>query len=257
MDIAVITGASSGMGKEFVLQLDRTERYDEIWVIARSREKLEALKDQVRQPIRVLAYDLTKEESFDALQKLLEQTKPHVRLLLNCSGYGKFGAFDTVDIVDDLGMIDLNVKAVVRMSRLCLPYMKKGDHLLNLDSLSAFQSVPYLNTYAATKAFVLSYSRGLAAELRPRGIHVMAICPGWVKTAFFDRAEQSDPNAVTYFNILFTPEQIIKTALRDMKKGKTVSIHDFRIRAQVCLVKFLPAKWVSYIWLKQQKKPIR
>lgn len=254
MNIAVITGASTGMGREFLLALDREYRYDEIWAIARSEEKLIELDTLTRAKVRPIPMDLTLEENFEKFRALLQSETPVIDLLLNCSGYGKFGAYDCVSIEDDMGMVDLNVKALVRMSRLCLPYMRKGSKLLNLDSLSAFQSVPYLNTYAATKAFVLSYSRGLHAELKGRGIHVMAICPGWVQTPFFDRAKTKDEDAVTYFNIVFTPEQIVKTALKDLKRRKKVSIHDWRIRLQVLGVKLLPEPLVTYIWLKQQKK---
>ncbi|MBQ6947665.1 MAG: SDR family NAD(P)-dependent oxidoreductase [Clostridia bacterium] len=254
MKIAVITGASTGMGREFLLALDREYQYDEIWAIARSADKLEALGGLTRAKVRPVPLDLTLEDSFLTVDKLLRAENPVIDLLLNCSGYGKFGGVESVPLEDDLGMIDLNVKALVRMTRLCLPYMTKGSVILNLDSLSAFQSVPYLNTYAATKAFVLSYSRGLYAELRPRGIHVMAICPGWVQTPFFDRAKTKDVDAVTYYNIVFTPEQIVKTGLKDLKKRKKVSIHDFRIRLQVLGVKLLPEPLVTYIWLKQQKK---
>ncbi len=254
MKIAIITGASTGMGREFLLALDQEYTYDEIWAIARSEDKLAALDTFTRAKVRPIALDLTVEESFATVKALLEEMHPQVELLLNCSGYGKFGGVESVPLEDDLGMIDLNVKALVYMTRLCLPYMEKGSVIMNLDSLSAFQSVPYLNTYAATKAFVLSYSRGLYAELKSRGIHVMAICPGWVQTPFFDRAKTKDTDAVTYYNIVFTPEQIVKTGLKDLKKRKKVSIHDFRIRLQVLGVKLLPEPLVTYIWLKQQKK---
>ncbi len=254
MKIAVITGASTGMGREFLLALDREYEYDEIWAIARSADKLETLDALTRAKVRPLPMDLTEEAGFARLETLLKDVRPDVSLLLNCSGYGKFGGVESVPLEDDLGMIDLNVRALVRMTRLCLPHMRKGSTILNLDSLSAFQSVPYLNTYAATKAFVLSYSRGLYAELKPRGIHVMAICPGWVQTPFFDRAKTKEVDAVTYYNIVFTPDQIVKTALKDLRKRKKLSIHDVRIRLQVLGVKLLPEPLVTYIWLKQQKK---
>lgn len=254
MRIAVITGASTGMGREFLLALDKEYEYDEIWAIARSEDKLKELDATTRAKVRAIPMDLTKAENFDILKDMLESETPDIALLLNCSGYGKFGSTECISIEDDLGMIDLNVKALVHITRLCLPYMGKGSKLLNLDSLSAFQSVPYLNTYASTKAFVLSYSRGLAAELRSRGIHVMAICPGWVQTPFFDRAKTSEEDAVTYYNIVFTPAQVVRTALKDLKKGKKLSIHHWKVRAQVLAVKLLPERLITHIWLKQQKK---
>ena len=130
--------------------------------------------------------------------------------------------------------------------------MTRGSQIYQLGSLSAFQPVPYLNTYAATKAFVLSYSRGLAAELRPKGFRVMAVCPGWVKTEFFGRAETSDKDAITYFNRMYTPEEIVKTAIRDMERRRGVSIHGLPIKLQVLAVKLLPVGLVMKIWLRQQ-----
>ena len=130
----------------------------------------------------------------------------------------------------------------------------KGKKLLNLDSLSAFQPVPYLNVYASTKAFVLSYTRSLAREVRPRGIRVMAVSPGWVKTEFFDHALQTSNDAVTYYNRLYEAKDVMKTALHDLyRTKKDVSIHGFPVRWQVRLVKLLPHKLVMDIWMKQQK----
>ena len=254
MKIAVITGASTGMGREFLLALDKEYEYDEIWAIARSEGKLQELDALTRAKVRPVPLDLTKTESFSTLADLFKEHRPEVSLLLNCSGYGKFGSTESVSIEDDVGMIDLNCKATVLVTRLCLPFMTRGSVILNLDSLSAFQSVPYLNTYAATKAFVLSYSRGLHAELKKKGIHVMAICPGWVETPFFDRAKTKEKDAITYYNIIFTPDQIVGTALKDLRKKKKVSIHDWRIRLQVLGVKLMPEWLVTYIWLKQQNK---
>ena len=180
MNIAIVTGASSGMGKEFVLQLSGYVQVDEIWVIARRTQALEELKSQVSVAVRPIGLDLCREESFEAYQKLLEEEKPNVKLLVNAAGFGKFGSFEKVPLLDDCRMLDLNCKALVVMTRLTLPYMHAGSHILQLDSLSAFQPVPYITTYGATKAFVLSYSRAINRELKGRGIRVMAMNPGWV-----------------------------------------------------------------------------
>lgn len=165
--IAVITGASSGMGREFVLQLDRDEQFDEIWVIARRAERLESLRSEVRTALRPLPMDLTDAASFTRYRELLTAEQPNVAVLVNCSGYGKFGRHDTISLEETLGMIDLNCRALVAMTQLTLPHMTTGSRIYELDSLSAFQPVPYLNVYAASKAFVLSYSRGLNIELTP------------------------------------------------------------------------------------------
>ncbi len=254
MKVAVVTGASSGMGREFVLQLSRQEKFEEIWVIARRRERLEALRPLVDAPLRVVPLDLSGRPGWDAYAALLAAEKPDVRVLVNASGYGRFGTYADVPLQDSLGMVDLNCKALVAMTELTLPYMRDGAKILQLDSLSSFQPVPYLNVYAATKAFVLSYSRSLNVELKPRGIRCMAMCPGWVKTEFFDHAIKEGSDAVTYFNIMFTAEDVVRTGIRDLYGGKKdVSIHDFRIRAQVLATKLLPHRLVMKIWMRQQK----
>ena len=252
MKIAVITGASSGMGREFVLQLSQTEKLDEIWVIARRRERLETLANEVGTPIRDIALDLTDPSSLQVYRDLLAAEKPDVAILVNASGFGKFGAFETMDLDAMMNMIDLNDKAYVAMTYLSLPYMREGGEIYQLDSLSSFQPVPYINVYGATKAFVLSFSRALNVELKKRKIRVMAVCPGWVRTEFFDRAVVDD--TIVYYNKFFTPQQVIRRAIRDMKKGKDVSVCGASVRWQVFLTKLLPHRLVMKVWCRQQKK---
>ena len=256
MNIAIVTGASSGMGREFARRLSDYVQVDEIWAIARREDALTSLKDQLSTPVRPVPLDLLREESFQRFSQMLEAEKPRVSLLVNAAGFGKMGSSDHVSLDDDCRMIDLNVKALVRMTRLCLPYMDAGSHILELASLSSFQPVPYLNTYAATKAFVQSYSRGLNQELKSRGIRVMALNPGWVKTEFFDHAMKTNTGEVTHFDPLMEPEYIVSTALHDLYKTKKDScVPNFRVKAQVLAVKLLPHTWVMKIWIAQQKKP--
>lgn len=252
MKIAVITGASSGMGREFVRQLEATEKFDEIWVIARRKERLLSLGEEIKTPLRAIALDLSMSESFNEYKVLLEAEKPEVSVLVNGSGFGKFGAFEDIPLDTQLEMIDLNEKALVAMTYLTLPYMKEGGKIYQIGSLSSFQPVPYIGVYGATKSFVLSFSRALGRELKGRGIRVLAVCPGWVRTEFFDRAVTDD--TITYYNRYYDADQVVRRALRDMKKGKDVSVCGFPIRAQVLLVKLLPHRLVMAIWCKQQKK---
>ena len=252
MKIAVITGASSGMGREFVKQLDAQNAFDEIWVIARRKDRLESLAAEVKAPIRPICLDLSEKESYDEYAALLAAEKPDVAILVNGSGFGRFGAFEDITLEDQLSMVDLNDKALVAMTYLTLPYMKEGGQIYQIDSLSSFQPVPYINVYAATKAFVLSFSRSLNVELKKRGIRVLAVCPGWVRTEFFDRAATDD--TITYYNRYFDADEVVTRALRDMKKGKDVSVCGFSIRAQVLLTKLLPHRIVMKIWCMQQKK---
>lgn len=253
MKIAVITGASSGMGREFVRRLCERDAFDEVWVIARRKKRLEELQNEVSVKIRAIALDLTKSEAFNEYKALLEAEKPEVAVLVNASGYGKFEAFSELTLEEQLGMIDLNDKALVAMTYLTLPYLKSGSEVYQVGSLSSFQPVPYIGVYGASKAFVLSFTRAINAELRKTGIKMMAVCPGWVRTEFFDTAVV-DEGVITYYNQFFTPEQVVTRALKDMKKGKDVSVAGAMIRAQVLLTKLLPHKFVMWVWLKQQKK---
>lgn len=241
------------MGREFVRQLDRDEKFDELWVIARRRGKLEELQGEVRAAVRVVPLDLSAGESYTAYRQLLEQYRPQVAVLVNCAGYGKFGKWNDIPLDEALGMVNVNCKALVAFTQLTLPYMSQGSRIYQLDSLSSFQPVPGLGVYGASKAFVLSYSRALSREVRPQGIRVMAVCPGWVRTDFFERATQSSAQTITYFNRWYTAEQVVRTALRDMRKGKDVSICGLPIKAQVLAVKLLPHSLVMKVWMKQQK----
>ncbi len=253
MKIAVFTGASSGMGREFVHQITQTEKFDEIWVIARRVDRLEELKSEVDVPVRCLGLDLTKHESIEEYKRLLEKENPEVAVLVNASGYGKFGAFTDLGLEEQLGMVDLNSKALVAITYVTAPFLKSGSKVYQVDSLSSFQPVPYISVYGATKAFVLNFTRAVNAEWRHKGVKMMAVCPGWVKTEFFDTAVVDD-SVITYYNQFFTPKQVVSRALRDMKKGKDVSVCGWKIRVQVFFTKLLPHKLVMKIWLKQQGK---
>ena len=257
MNIAIVTGASSGMGKEFVLQLSQYVQVDEIWAVARRQAALESLKEICAVPVRPVCLDLCAQSSFDTFAALLAEEKPNVKLLVNAAGFGKFGASLNIPLEDELRMVDLNCKALVAITRTVLPYMAAGSHILQLDSLSAFQPVPYITTYGATKAFVLSYSRAMSRELRPLGIRMMAMNPGWVKTEFFNHAMQTNEGSeVQYFNRLYEARDVVRTGLKDLyKTKKDYSVHGLPIRNQVRLVKVLPHNIVMGIWMQQQKKP--
>ena len=256
MNIAIVTGASSGMGRQFVLQLCKFVQVDEIWAVARRKDNLEELGSQVTVPVRPVCLDLLKGESFSQMEQLLAQEKPNVKLLVNAAGFGKFGPYHKVSLEDDCRMIDLNCKALLVMTRLVLPYMEKGSHILQLDSLSAFQPVPYITTYGATKSFVLSYSRAMNRELKRRGIRMMAMNPGWVKTEFFSHAFQTNGDGeVCYFNRLYEADEVVATGLKDLyRTKKDYSVHGLPVKLQVLGVKLLPHSMVMNTWLNQQKK---
>ena len=252
MKIAVITGASSGMGREFVYALDRDEEFDELWVIARREQRLLELKEKCRAKIRPIVLDLQTRESFALYRQLLEQERPEIAVLVNAAGFGLFGAFMDMDMDRQLDIIDLNSRALTAMCYMSVPYMAKGSRIYNMGSMSSWQPVPYINVYGASKAYVLNFSRALGVELKDRGIKVMAVCPGWITTEFFDHAIHDD--TISYFNRYYPPEQVIEKALKDMKKGKNASVLGFPERMQVLLVKHLPVSFVMKTWCRQQGK---
>ncbi len=240
------------MGREFVYAIDKEFELDELWVVARRRERLEELQERCRTKVRALAWDLSDRASLDAYKALLEAEKPEIRVLVNAAGYGLFGTFEEMGLDEQLGIIELNGKALTAMCLLSLPYMKEGDDIINLGSNSSHQPVPYINVYAASKAYVLSFSRSLGRELKTRGIHVMCVCPGWIKTEFMDTAVHDD--TIKYYDRWYTPQQVIEQAMKDLKKKKKLSILGAPVRRQVRLIKFLPVDLVMDIWCKQQGK---
>ena len=250
MKIAVVTGASAGIGREFVRAVDREGAFEEIWVVARRAERLEELKTECAAPLRPVVLDLAEPESVERYRELLEREKPEIGLLVNAAGCGVFGPFAEKDLDKLLNSARLNSLALTAMCHLSLPYMKKGDAIVNMGSNSAWQPVPWQAVYGASKSYVLSLSRALWRELRPRGIHVMCVCPGWVKTEFQAAARHDD--YIRYVDRWYGPEEVAARAMQDLKKKKLVSILGHPVRRQVRLVKFLPVKLVMKIWCRQQ-----
>lgn len=252
MKIAVITGASSGMGREFVYYIDRHYSLDEIWVIARREDRLNELKTQCSTPVRPIPLDLLGDASFHAYRALLEEIRPEIQFLVNAAGFGLFGTFAEMDLDAQLDSIRLNANALTALCHISIPYLPEGSHIINLASNSSWQPVPYINVYGASKAYVMSFSRALGVELKSHGIHVMTVAPGWIKTEFFDHAIHD--NTITYFDRYYTAKQVIGKAMKDLKKRKTVSILGLPVRLQVLAIKFLPVSLVMKIWCRQQGK---
>ena len=180
MKIALITGASSGIGREFVTAIDREGGLDELWVVARRKERLEELRGSCRTPVRPIVLDLSRTESVEEIKALLEREKPELRLLVNAAGCGVFGPFAEKELDKLLASARLNALTLTALCHVCLPYMGRGCAIVNMGSNSAWQPVPYQAVYGASKSYVLSLSRALGRELRPKGIHVMCVCPGWI-----------------------------------------------------------------------------
>ncbi len=250
MQIAIVTGASSGLGYEFVKQIAQKKKLDAIWVIARRESLLYEIAEKLSVPIVPITLDLTKQESFSVLQALLKEKKPDIRILVNAAGFGKMGNYAEISFQDSGKMIELNCSALVWMTSLALPYMTRGAQILEVCSVASFQPLPSLNVYAASKAFVQSYSRSLRWELFERGIHVTAVCPYWIKDTEFISVTKKDANsqAIKHFPLASRAHNVVRAALRDSKLNLPVSTPGpiaFLLRF---LTKFIPHEIVIACW---------
>lgn len=274
MNIAIVTGASSGMGEEFVTQLfmEIDNRigapYDEIWMIARSEDKLQNLRDSVanipfRMPerrfpiLRPIPLDLTKEESIRSIAALLEERKPVIRLLINCAGMGRNSAFAEQTVEETRSAITLNCTSLSEVTNICLPYMlpaasslpkKEAPRIINIASSAGFLPQPGYAVYAATKSYVISFSRALATELQSRNVAVTCICPGPVDTNFI-KVSKNDPDATfTGFKSKFvtTTGKLIPASLRASKKRKKMLVYGLGQKALHLMSKVLPTSWILF-----------
>lgn len=250
--IAVITGASSGMGRRFAETVNNWDGIDEVWAIARREERLNSLQCSV--PVHPLVMDLTDRTNYAVYADLLASEQVEVALLVNDAGFGKFCATLEVPTEENLNMVDLNCQALMALCQITIPYMPRGGRIINFSSVAAGQPIPYINVYGATKAFVLSYSRALNRELKHRGLGVTVVCPFWTNTEFFDRAIDKDKEPVVkHYAAMYEADQIVARAWRDAKRGKEVSRYGFIARSQSLLAKLLPHDLIMKVWMRQQK----
>ncbi len=225
--IALITGASSGLGAGFTKAVDaHPENYDvtEIWLLARRADRLNALAGQIHLPARVLSIDMTDEQALQNLNKQLKTESDHgnfsISLLMNCAGFGKSGNSEDVGENSEAGMVRLNDEAAVKITQICLPYMKAGARIGEICSVAGFQPIPGLNAYSASKAFLYSYSRALRIELLRRGISVTAICPYWVSDTEFISVATGAPKHPFMSK---TTISVVNWSLRDVRRRHAVS----------------------------------
>ena len=250
MKIAIVTGASSGLGKEFVFQLEKMDLdLDEIWILARRMDRLIEIQNTCNLPIKPVCIDLCDTNQMDCLEREINLIKPDIKILINAAGMGKIGNYKTISRKEADWMIDLNCKAAIDMTYICLPYMKENSHILQICSTSAFQPLPYLNVYAASKSFLYSFSRALRMECKKDKIHVCAICPYWIKdTEFIQNAKQNQGNEIHSFLFASKTKNVVKRALYDafhgfgvFTPGPVCTMHRF-------FSKFIPYSIMMRIW---------
>lgn len=226
MKIAIVTGASSGLGKETVLQLaDRFGGLDAVWIVARRMERLKELEMELPLPVRCFSIDLSNIEEIDGLKQALKTSKPNVKFLVNAAGFGKIGKIGEISLQDEADMIGVNCQSLCAVTSTVLPYMAKNSRIIQYASSAAFFPQPGFAIYAATKSFVLSYSRALNEEVRERGICVTAVCPGPVATEFFEIAETTGKLPIYKALFMAKPKAVVHKALRDSMMGRAVSIY--------------------------------
>lgn len=242
MNIAIITGASSGLGKEFAIQLAGiVHKTDEIWLLSRNKEKLEELADELNLYcmginksliMRTISIDLTDAADLKRFSEILWLKDAKITVLINCAGTGSYGLFYDQNESDVTNMLALNVTALTRMTQICLPYMKRGSKIIQVASAAAFCSQRKFAVYAATKSYVYSFGRSLTKELKRRGIYVTTVCPGTVDTPFLAHA-YGDLTRQPFYKKLVTvkSDKVVRKALADSKKHKNLSVYGISMKA--------------------------
>lgn len=243
--VAIVTGASSGLGREFAIQIAmKYKTVEEIWLIARRKEKLLETKAEINRIsdklVRILALDLTKEDDINFYRSILSRQNPAIRVLVNASGYGIGGHFENMTEEEAVGMVDLNCRAVVAMTHISLPYMTGPSNIINIASAAAFLPQPSFAVYAATKSMVLSFSRALGKELAEKNITVTAVCPGPVKTEFFDIAQKHVKTKMYKLVFRAKPERVVKRALFDAYYMSDTSVYSPAMKLFRLVCKFIP-----------------
>lgn len=243
MKIAIVTGASSGLGEEYVRVLSQSyDEIEEIWVIARREERLQKLKERFpEKKIFPIAMDLTQNESYAALREMLESEKPEVRVLINNAGFGTLGDFDTMEMHTQTRMVDLNNRAMTAVTSVALPFMAKGSFVINVCSIASFAPNPRMTVYCSTKAYVLSFSKSLRFELKKKGINVLALCPGPMDTEFLPAAGIEKGASHTFDTLpRVNPAMAAERSLRYAAKGRGIYTPRVFFKFYRFLAKVLP-----------------
>ena len=244
-NIIIITGASSGIGQEFALQIDTAfSNIDEIWLIARREERLKEVAKVMEHATRLIPMDVTDEYAMDDLEMLLEEEQVTVRMLINAAGFGLMGEFDDIPLEEQTDMLLVNCEALTKLTHITLPYMARGSRIIQMASAAAFLPQPGFAIYAATKAYVLSFSRALNRELAYRGIYVTAVCPGPVNTEFFEVAEQYSETPLVKKMTMITSEKCVAAALRASYHKKDIVVPGIPMKASLLAAKLLPHELV-------------
>lgn len=251
MNIAIITGASSGLGAEFARQIDqKCLGLDELWLLARREENMLALQETLKTKSRVICIDLSKIDEVNGILETNLSTETKIRMLVHCAGFGKSGLFEEVNEADSLGMLDLNCRSILHLTKRILPYMTKRSYIITMGSAAAFLPQQAFAVYAASKSFVLSFSRALGYELKEKKISVTCVCPGPVDTEFFEvSSPDGKPVGIKKF-FLTKKEKVVTKALKDTFHKKQVSVYGSSMNAFAVLTKIVPTSLILFLYSK-------
>jgi len=237
---ALVTGASSGIGRAFAQRL-AGDGHDLI-IVARDRQRLDVLAGELRDAhsvqVEVLPADLTEAAELRVVERVVADAD--LDLLVNNAGFGTVGRFAELDADREESEIHLNIVALARLTRAALPGMlqRRGGGIINVSSLAAFQPAPYNATYGATKAYVNSFTEALAEEVRGTGVRVQALCPGFTRTEFQERAGV-DVSRVPSFAWM-TPEDVVAASLAGLERGEVVCVAGLANRLVATLTSAIP-----------------
>lgn len=249
MSLAIITGASGGIGGEFARQLKELAGVNEFWFVARSVGKMEKLRDELGVEAKIIGADLTTSEGIDKVRLALEEEKPQVKFLVNASGFGNFGAFDELSEDEIVKMIDLNVKALVLLTHMTVPYMERGGRIIQLGSGSCFTPLPYFNIYSSSKVFVLHYTKSLNYELKKYGVRATCFCPGWVETDFLEKSVANGNTHPKSMKPLLKCRTVVRKCVKASLRGKAMFVTGKYTKLQHVLFKLVPDCILTKMWL--------
>lgn len=239
MKIALITGASSGMGREFTIQISRLYRnLDEIWLVARRTERLQEIAKKVNIPVRIFDGDLNRDYIYERIEKDLVRNQARIRVLVNSAGCGLTGRFGMNDKEEELRVVRLNCQSITKMLLVCKPYLERGSRVINLASASAFAPQPGFSIYAASKAYVYRLSMAIREEWKTEGISVTTVCPGPVDTEFFQHSGELKGKSKKVKKA--NPKDVVRQALLDAVDRKAVSVFGSSMKAARLIGKLLP-----------------
>ncbi|MBR5977220.1 MAG: SDR family NAD(P)-dependent oxidoreductase [Clostridia bacterium] len=243
-NIIIVTGAAGGIGREFIRQLYNERGIDEIWAVGRTEAKLAKLKEDFGDKIVPVVCDVCSDESLAKFEALLKEKNPRIRWLINCAGTRalyKKGA----DLPRLLATVRTNLVGNMATCYASIPYMGKGDHILNVSSAASFQPLPSNNSYAAAKVGLRFFSKGLEYELKKKGIKVTCSCPGWVATELME-FKDGEITPIEKLPGVTTAENVARKSIRDARKGKSLCFPTFKVHANYYMVKFSPMAGVMW-----------